>query len=139
MGLDMYLTGDKYIGGSLQNTEPFQEIEGKPVERIILELGYWRKHAKLHGYIVKNFAHNGVDDQEKIELTSDNLKQIVNAIRNKDLPKTKGFFFGNDEIDEMHAQEDNENIKRFEDAIEWLGNLSEGDNWRRAVYYQASW
>jgi len=141
MGLDMYLTGDKYVGGSLQSSfmdlcdEPFQEIDGKPVDKIILELGTWRKHSKLHGYIVKNFAHNGEDDCQKIELTEDDLKRIVNAIRNKDLPKTEGFFFGNDEIDEIHAKDNDENIKIFEDAIEWLGEHT----WKHSVYYRASW
>jgi len=136
MGLDMFLTGRKYVGGSLQNEEyPFQEMDGKPVESIILDLGVWRKHSKLHGYIVKNFAHNGEDDCQKIELTEDDLKRIVNAIRNKDLPKTEGCFFGNDEIDEMHAKDKDENINKFEDAIKWLGEHT----WKHSVYYQASW
>ena len=39
MGLDMYLTGRKYVGGSLQgDDEPFREEDGKPVDLSLIHI-----------------------------------------------------------------------------------------------------
>jgi len=60
-----------------------------------IDLGYWRKHADLHGYIINTFA-DGVDECQKIELSEDDLDKIIKAIKNDELEKDhSGFFFGN--------------------------------------------
>ena len=135
MGLDMYLTGRKYVGGSLQgDDEPFREEDGKPVDSMNLELGYWRKHRKLHGYIVNTFA-KGKDECQDIPLEGDDLRTIAKAVRTNDLPHTKGFFFGDDVIDELEEACREEYAQQFDEAAKWL----EGGNWKRTVFYQASW
>ena len=79
MGLDMYLSGDKYYVPDYKTLQDEYEAGkerpspsesrklGKPVdaegEHITStqhDLGYWRKFAPLHEYIVNTFA-NGVD------------------------------------------------------------------------------
>jgi hypothetical protein len=65
MGLDMYLIGDVFVRN--REVEADIYIDGYPQDRAELELGYWRKHRKLHGYIVNTFA-KGVDECQKIEL-----------------------------------------------------------------------
>jgi len=134
MGLDMYLSGRKYIGGSLQRNEPFYEEDGKFVDSMTLELGYWRKHRKLHGYIVGTFAE-GKDKCQEISLKVEDLRKIAKAIIKNDLPYTKGFFFGNDGIDEEEEACREETAQQFDDAARWL----EGGDWKRSVFYRASW
>ena len=136
MGLDMYMTGRKYVGGSLQDwpEEPKFVQDGFPVERVELELGYWRKHRKLHGYIVNTFA-NGVDECQEIPLEAPDLRNIAKAVREKNLPYTKGCFFGNDEFDKEEEERREEHAQVLEHAAEWLDS---GD-WKRTVYYRASW
>jgi hypothetical protein len=63
------------------------------VETYCIRLGYWRKHASLHGYTVQTFA-GGVDEGQSIELGKAELEKSVEAIRSKSLPHTTGFFFG---------------------------------------------
>jgi len=58
MGLDMFLHGEKYFWG--HNGKRPKE-DGFEVKEHILELGYWRKHPNLHGYIVQTFA-DGKDE-----------------------------------------------------------------------------
>lgn len=114
MGLDMYLTGRKVLFSKFMET-PIVE-DDFPVVTIEVELGYWRKHPDLHGYIVAQFA-NGEDNQKPIELNADDITNIIEAIRNLKLPKTEGFFFGASNTSEEQQAKD---IKVFQKALEWL-------------------
>lgn len=138
MGLDMYLKGDIF-----SFSEERVLVDGFPRTNQILELGYWRKHPNLHGYIVNTFA-GGVDECQTIGLDSDDLKQLIAAVENDELPSTSGFFFGES------ATKDNPNngwkeysVQKEEDlvilrrALTWL-QASELPEWR-SVEYRASW
>jgi len=126
MGLDMYLTGEKYFHGRSNRQRGEKKAEQ-------YDLGYWRKHPNLHGYIVKTFA-NGVDECQEIELDDERLSTIIQAIKDRQLPETTGFFFGkSDDTDEQIA----EDLQIFEDALVWLGTQEDGV-WR-SVSYRASW
>jgi hypothetical protein len=96
------------------------------------ELAYWRKHPNLHGYIVQAFA-NGVDECQKIPLTAENLKQIILAVKDKNLPNTTGFFFGQSYGDKEELESD---LNKLAEALDWLNNNFDEN---RAVYYRASW
>ena len=126
MGLDMYLKGEKFA----QFNKPRQE-DGFNISSIILELGYWRKHPNLHGFIVEQFA-NGVDTCQRINLTADNVRQIIKAIKKRSLPHTEGFFFGTSD-----PSDDQSSIEILEKALKWLE--TEDDRFDREIYYQASW
>lgn len=133
MGLDMYLTGEKFIIGDWQNPDNNPTEDGYRLESRRLRLGYWRKHPDLHGYIVENFV-DGVDDCRAINLGIEALKQIIEAIQNNRLPKTEGFFFGESDNDDEQKSEAIDTIER---AIAWA-SAPDAEHWR-SVYYQASW
>jgi hypothetical protein len=125
MGLDMYLTGTKIFRGGGRPTKRGQK-KGE-----LIDLGYWRKHPNLHGYIVEHFA-GGKDECQEIGLHSDDLRQIIEAIEAEELPETSGFFFGNSD-----GTEKENDLQIFRQALAWLEE-PEGNVWRY-VAYQASW
>jgi len=111
MGLDMYLHG--------HNCDNLSHHEN---------LGYWRKHPNLHGFIVNNFA-NGIDDCRPIELSSSDIEKIIEAVEQKNLPQTTGFFFGSSD-----HQDDIRTLNIFQDILE---KMRKHKNFR--VTYLASW
>jgi len=128
MGLDMYLKGVKYYWG-FNGQRPKED--GFDVSGHTIELGYWRKHPDLHGYIVQTFAE-GKDECQDIELCTDDLVKILAASEAGDLPHTEGFFFGeSDETDKPHTK------TVLEGAIKWLEEKE--DRVSRSVIYRASW
>ena len=138
MGLDMYLTGDSHNARS-QGKRPQQD--GFDIRATRLDLGYWRKHRMLHGYIVENFA-NGEDDCRPIDLGEEELSQIETALlkwadNSAALPKTEGFFFGSDEGDEHYRKQAKEDAGLFREARGWLQKKQDGV-WK-SVEYEASW
>lgn len=133
MGLDMYLCGEIYFSEYPPQGAKRIDIEydGYRIKEARVDLGYWRKHPNLHGYICQTFA-GGVDECQKIQLTLDDLRDIKQAIIDKKLPHTTGFFFGESFNTEEERQED---LKIIDKAIKFFDN---DDTWR-SVYYQASW
>ena len=142
MGLDMNLYGDK----SAFTMTPTQEVDGFPVSSVILDMGYWRKHANLHGYIVEAFA-NGEDECQRIHLDADDLDQVIKALEEDSIydETTTGFFFGRSyhpgEADEYGSYEEQKarDIDLFTKAKNWLTGEHDKRNEYRTVYYQASW
>jgi hypothetical protein len=122
MGLDMYLTGDIYFTKRRRRGQRKAEL---------YDLGYWRKHPNLHGFIVRTFA-DGEDDCQRIHLSVDDLRKIIAAVKARELPETTGFFFG-----ESDGTEWREDVRIFTNAVDWLE--TEQPNQWRSVYYQASW
>jgi hypothetical protein len=122
MGLDMYLTGRRDLR-SMNRQRGDRKVE-------LIDLGYWRKHPNLHGFIVKTFA-GGEDRCQVIDLTADDLRKIIAAIEAGELPETTGFFFGVSD-----GTEKAEDHQIFREALAWL--KTEADDWR-SIYYQASW
>lgn len=110
MGLDMYLHGEKYLWDDNRKEDDFE------IEKIFVKLGYWRKHPDLHGYIVQTFA-DGKDECQEIPLEAEQLRMIINAVKNKKLPPTKGFFFGSSDNGNRQIAKD---VEIFEKAIKWL-------------------
>jgi hypothetical protein len=67
---------------------------------------------------------NGIE----LELTWEDLDELEQAIKNKDLPSTRGFFFG-DDSDEYYRLQDLEFIKNARAEI--FSGLK--------VFYNSSW
>jgi len=78
MGLDMYLTGDKYTPSFGDNER--EVVDGYEVESQRLKMGYWRKHWALHNYIEGFEEFKELDGSHKIDLSSDNLRLIADAV-----------------------------------------------------------
>lgn len=129
MGLDMFLCGHK----SLAFSETPREEDGYPIFSIRLELGYWRKHPNLHGYIVQAFG-GGKDECQEIPLTVSDLKQITQAIKDQTLPHTEGFLFG---VSSKSPEQMAEDLKILEGALAWLKAKTNDEC--RTICYQASW
>lgn len=130
MGLDMYLTGEQYIPKDWENPAKNQIEDGYRLKSKNYDLGYWRKHPDLHGFIVQNYA-DGVDDCKPIHLDADDIVQIISAVNEGRLPKTSGFFFGVSDNDSGQKMEDTEILTK---AMRWLL----ANDWR-SLYYRASW
>jgi hypothetical protein len=122
----MYLTGEKFImNGNL-------EEDGFRLRSKTVDLGYWRKHPNLHGYIVQTFA-GGEDECQTIHL-SDHIRTIIAAIHGRELPDTTGFFFGASDSSQEQIDHD---IAIFERALAWVETDEPGI--LRSVRYRASW
>ena len=127
MGLDMYLTGEKFVM-SLKLQEDGFRLRSKT-----LELGYWRKHPNLHGYIVQTFA-GGKDECQEIDLGVPQLRAIIAAVKARQLPDTTGFFFGVSDKSDERMEAD---IAIFEKALAWVETDEPGIF--RSIRYRASW
>lgn len=133
MGLDMYMTARCFIPYNADEKFVKQmKHMGMKLTSLEYELGYWRKHHNLHGYIVQEFA-DGVDDCQEIDLGVGCLNKIKEAIQEGDLPDTEGFFFGSSSNE---SKEDD--IEIIDKAIKWLEGKDSKGCWR-SIYYQASW
>jgi hypothetical protein len=132
MGLDMYLNGRKHLVSWDPKKKPLME-DGFEVEAKILRLGYWRKHPNLHGYVVNTFA-GGEDECQDIYLSEADLLQTLQAVRDKELPATTGFFFG-----ESDGSEDEETLEILMKALAWLRAGKAAKDSFRSVIYRASW
>jgi len=130
MGLDMYLTGDKFVPEHQDNL-PRAKVDSYPVESQRLKIGYWRKHWALHNYIM-DMIHP--KDGAKIELDADELRTIADAVEQGKLidPNYR------DEIDAYHKEPDQvaATVKTLRDAADWL---EKDDNTWKSVEYYGSW
>jgi hypothetical protein len=140
MGLDMYAYTasrhgqyDDWWSGADLNPES-NEFENPKLSKPV-EIGYWRKHPNLHGWmeqlwqkktdgIRENSEFNGVE----LELTREDLDQLERDIAEGFLPETNGFFFG-EASDEYYKERDLEFIKQARMNL-FLG---------LRVFYNSSW
>ena len=66
------------------------------------DIAYFRKHPSLQGYMQKLYAKKTGDDNPdafngiEVELSEEDLKNLLGAVENNELPFTTGFFFGKD-------------------------------------------
>ena len=95
------------------------------------EIAYWRKHPNLHGWMHRLWESQGNSGQfngDELELTWEDIERLDLDIRNKKLPGTSGFFFGNDADD--HYREDDLAFVRNAKAELFCG---------LKVFYNSSW
>ena len=124
MGLDMYLTGKKFIPNHEGNQR--EVVEGYEVSSMDLDLGQWRKHWALHKYIEQDYVDKSLE--------ADFLLEIADAVEQGNLPdadyspQTNAFHKEPEEIAKT--------AKIFRDAAAWLQR--EDGFWRDVEYY-GSW
>ncbi len=146
MGLDQYAYVAARAG---QRAEYWDGAEldqyGKAVNTKVSEpreLAYWRKHPNLQGWMESlwkkkmheankelpesqwDSSFNGIE----LELTAEDLDALERAVKKHQLPKTSGFFFGNDS-DQHYYQHDLEFIKNARAEL-FMG---------LKVFYNSSW
>ena len=136
MGLDMYAYVAAKAGAQAEFNEgaTWDKEKGAMVNPTVTEpreIAYWRKHPNLHGWMQRLWESKGNSGEfngDELELTWDDLEQLEQDIRNKNLPDTSGFFFGNDADD--HYREHDLKFVREAKAEAFLG---------LKVFYNSSW
>ena len=136
MGLDMYAYVAAKAGSHAEYDKgmAWDKEKGAIVDPSVTEpreIAYWRKHPNLHGWMFNLWQSKGNEGDfngDELELTWDDLDQLEQDIRNKNLPSTTGFFFGNDADD--HYREHDLKFVREAKAEAFLG---------LKVFYNSSW
>lgn len=142
MGLDMYLSGKRYISkyfnegdeavaGSIQQQFPeLQKMTGRfgdtsPVKEVRIEAGYWRKANAIHDWFVKN-CQDGTDDcgdyhvgREQLKELRDLCQQVLedHSLAAELLPTTSGFFFGSTDYDEYYFQDLTSTVEIIDECL----------------------
>ena len=128
MGLDMYLTGRKFLWDEEQQTvAKALEVEARDfsVKSVTVEVGYWRKSNQIHNWFVKN-VQNGTDDCGTYCVNRDKLKELLDACKhvvadpklgNKLLPTASGFFFGSTSYDTYYLEDVTSTVAILEKAL----------------------
>jgi len=125
MGLDMYLTGKKFIPNhDGKHQRPI--VDGYEVSSMDLDLGQWRKHWALHKYIEQDYVDKSLE--------ADFLLEIADAVEQGNLPDADY----SPQTDAFHKEPEEvaKTAKIFRDAAAWLQR--EDGFWRDVEYY-GSW
>lgn len=128
MGLDMYLTGEKFIPThDGKHTRPI--VDGYEVSSTTLNLGQWRKHWALHNCIEQDY----VKSEGRILLEPEFLLEIADAVKQGNLPEANY----SSETDAFHKEPEEiaKTVKIFRDAYDWVNRE---DGFWRSVYYEGS-
>lgn len=162
MGLDMYLTASKYIGGwdhsSKKEQDSYKDIlkglginkspcQDSPWATLDICVAYWRKANAIHSWFVTN-AQEGKDDcqryyvsREQLKTLKDLCQQILTTKESKNskklaeqlLPPQSGFFFGSTAIDEYYKAD----LKLTVEQIDKILNNPKLESFD--LHYQSSW
>ena len=125
MGLDMYAY-------KVPRKNRIDALHFKGKEGEIEEIFYWRKHHDLHGWMENLYVQKGGTEcfnLTPVELTLEDLDNLEECIKERNLPHTEGFFFGNFPPDDESDRTDFEFIKKAREVIQ------NGD----CVYYDSWW
>jgi len=131
MGLDQYAFA---VMPHKENTDFYYAVE--PSEKI----AQWRKNSNLQGYMENLFhkkrAEQGLEDTSEdweafncqpLRLTFQDLQDLREAVTNKSLPHTEGFFFG--ATDEHH----------YAETLEFLDEADKAMRQDMEIYYDSWW
>ena len=111
MGLDQYANARK--GESTIDEDGYKVWEDN------IELGYWRKHPNLQGFMQELYYDKGGEGEFNcvdVELTLEDLESLEETLDGNALPETQGFFFG-ENSDEHYAEQDRDFIVAARAAI----------------------
>jgi hypothetical protein len=155
MGLDMYLTAERFFGGYTDeagrdkvlaacsdNIPPMSRASGSAV--VSFEVAYWRKANAIHGWFVEN-VQDGKDDCNRYYVPLGALHDLLalcegvlsEAIDPDELEPTSGFFFGPTDDEDWYRQCLELTVEQLKPLLEWFEADNSRKNWD--VYYQASW
>jgi len=128
MGLDMYA----YVAAKAGQQQEYweQDADSTAVSKP-REIAYWRKHPNLHGWMHRLWeskGNSGDFNGDELELTWDDLEVLEEAVNNKELPGTTGFFFGNPSDDHYYNQD-----------LEFIKNARAELFVGLKVFYNSSW
>jgi hypothetical protein len=142
MGLDMYLTGKRYMSRHFNEgddkimetiAEQFPELKGRsgrwgdnsPVKEVSIEAGYWRKANAIHDWFVRN-VQGGEDNCAPYYVSRDHLMNLKDTcsqvladrtLASELLPTTSGFFFGSTDYNEWYFKDLEQTIQIIDDVL----------------------
>ena len=125
MGLDMYAF-------SAKDAPDLKEIDQGLKDHDPVEIFYWRKHHDLHGWMNDLYTRKGGVESfncTPVRLMPEDLDMLEHAIKNRLMPGTTGFFFGNNPL---NNDSDSSDMKFIAKARAEIAN-------GRAVYYDSWW
>ena len=149
MGLDMYLSAEKYHMGALDKepngltraVENVIDTKGYQVKSIRIWACDWRKANQIHNWFVEN-VQDGDDNCREYHLDVDALQRLVDLCKEvladhskaeELLPTTDGFFFGDTGYNDYYFED-------LEYTIEKLTPFITDPEWCEwDFYYQSSW
>lgn len=123
MGLDQYAysVDPRLVEGS---------VDFKVPDGSARQIAYWRKHPDLQGWMQELYLAKGGQEEfncVNVRLDPEDLDALEEAVRDGDLPRTSGFFFGESTPDDR-----DDDLIFIRDA---RAELAEG----RVVYYTSWW
>jgi len=147
MGLDQYA----YVAAQAGERDAYYDADGSfedgewvvPGKTKPREIAYWRKHPNLQGWMEFTWKRKLIESKQEepnddgwgssfngieLELTLEDLDALEQDVLHGRLPKTSGFFFGNDS-DDHYKQHDLEFIKQA--RVDIASGLK--------VFYNSSW
>lgn len=148
MGLDMYLTAERYIWSSekpisdeVANLLGLQlDGERMRVNSVEAEAMYWRKANAIHKWFVENIQ-GGEDDCRRYYVEREQLTELRDLcaklctqreMAEETLPTADGFFFGSTEYDEWYWNDIEGTVQGLDKALQAFD-----DKWH--FYYRSSW
>lgn len=153
MGLDMYLSAEKYVkdwahnyeDGAIPDDTPAKQIQTIidvpfPVSEVRCQVMYWRKANHIHNWFVNN-VQGGEDNCESHYVSVTQLAALVQVCKDvlndrskaaELLPTASGFFFGGTEYDDYYFDD-------IERTIAALEKLVADPPENLTFYYQSSW
>jgi hypothetical protein len=148
MGLDMYLTAERYIWSSekpisdeVANLLGLQlDGEKMRVNSVEAEAMYWRKANAIHKWFVEN-VQGGEDNCQRFYVEREQLTELRDLcaklctqreMAEETLPTADGFFFGSTEYDEWYWNDIEGTVQGLDKALQAFD-----DKWQ--FHYRASW
>lgn len=157
MGLDMYLSAEKYFGNwkhsSPEEKAAYQAItksagienfscSGHPALTVNVKVAYWRKANAIHQWFVDN-VQNEEDDcrehyvaREQLQTLVDLCKQVLESKNATPLPPQEGCFFGSSKVDKGYWEDLRDTVSKIE-ALLASPLFADGKQW--SFHYRASW
>ena len=154
MGLDMYLTGKRYMSKYFDKEdtariEKVNEVFGFQGEEdadynaveVSFRIGYWRKANQIHQWFVDN-VQDGVDECQEAYVSREQLQALVDVCKTvlgdmskaeELLPTQSGFFFGGTDYDDWYKGDLEYTVERIEKI------LKDPALEKASFYYQSSW
>ena len=128
MGLDQYAYCSK---DELTDDNLGQMVDGDRASMIM----QWRKHNRLQGWMDSLWEQKGNSDEfncKLMELTEDEILQLREDVRTKNLPETTGFFFGEDSYIAFFEEYVRQDIEFVKTALEKIRS-------GHRIYYSCWW
>jgi hypothetical protein len=132
MGLDMFAYRTSVNFSKSVDFEDEIKMTSESGEDMYTEIAYWRKHPNLHGWMEDLYYKKGGVKESfncvPVELDLEDLVNLEIAIKEKMLPHTSGFFFGESDTDDESIKADLNFVKDAKEAI-FSGDRVFYDSW----------